>query len=586
MIYIPFGITFIYLFLRAFMKILGIWDGHDAGAAIIEGRKVLFAANEERYTKRKLDVGFPYNSIISALYHTHTKPEDIEHVAFSTTELTKTLERVFPSMRSSYYMFRRRLTRKPRFDTFRHNLKYTLTGVGPLPLCREISSSIIGRQLRRAGLKSFKLHVVDHHIAHAACAAFTSPFKRALVITLDGLGDGLSGSISVLENGRLERHIRIPARDSIGIMYEQVTNALGFRELEDEGKVMAMADYSYPFRSEDNRLNGLLSVKGTSVVVRNNPRKQFAIIRDIAWRTPREQVAYMAQQILENAVVKLTSNAIDRYGIGNVVFAGGLFSNVKANMMVRRLETLKGWYVFPHMGDGGLAVGAALHANYELNGVTENEFSAYLGDSFGQEETISIASSDRSLKHQIEDPKEQARHAAELIGEGNYLFWFQDGMEYGPRALGHRSILAPANDEGVKDKLNLYVKRREWFQPFASSILEEDIGRLVDYDGKGIDRFMTNAYHVNESSKDAMRSVVNVDGTTRPQVVPNDGSVYSELLRSIKRLSGSGVVLNTSFNLHGFPIVRDPNDAINTMKETGTKYMFINGVTLINRRAV
>ncbi len=144
MIYIPFGITFIYLFLRAFMKILGIWDGHDAGAAIIEGRKVLFAANEERYTKRKLDVGFPYNSIISALYHTHTKPEDIEHVAFSTTELTKTLERVFPSMRSSYYMFRRRLTRKPRFDTFRHNLKYTLTGVGPLPLCREISSSIIG----------------------------------------------------------------------------------------------------------------------------------------------------------------------------------------------------------------------------------------------------------------------------------------------------------------------------------------------------------------------------------------------------------------------------------------------------------
>ncbi len=568
-----------------FTRILGIWDGHDSGAALVEDGRVIFASNEERYTKRKLEVSFPYNSIIAALYHSGLKAKDIEHIAFSTTEFTKTLERVFPHMKESYYAFRRRKVRKPHFEDFRHNLKYTLTSVGVLPMCTYLSKSIISKQLKRMGFERFRLYTVDHHTAHAASAAFTSGFGKALVITLDGLGDGLSGSISILDNGKLERKLSIPARDSLGIIYEQTTNALGMRELEDEGKIMAMADYSFPFDFEDNKLKGLIKVRGTSLIASCNPRKQYSLIKDVAWQTPREQVAYMAQQLLENAVVKLTSNAIDRFSIGNVAFAGGVFSNVKANMKLRSLEAMKRWYVFPHMGDGGLAVGAALYVNNMIDGTDSFDFSAYLGDSYSAEETKHALKADRSLELHDDVIEQQAKHAAELLDEGNYVFWFQDRMEYGPRALGHRSILAPSSDEEAKEKLNLYVKRREWFQPFASSILEDDLARLVEYDGKGLDPYMTNAYRVREDVSTQMVSVVNIDKTTRPQVVHSDRSPYSMLLKGVKRHTGYGVVLNTSFNLHGFPIVRDPEDAVRTMRETRTKYMFINGVTVRNRRA-
>lgn len=568
------------------MKILGIWDGHDSGAALIDNGKIIFAANEERYTQKKLDIRFPYNSIIAALYYTGLKPKDIEHISFTTTEFTKTLERVFPSMKDNYYMFRRRKISKPKFENLRHSIKYTLTPVGIFPMCNTLSRSIVSKQLRHMGFRNFKLHIVEHHKAHAATAAFTSGFKKSLVVTLDGLGDGLSGSISILNKGKLERVVSISAKNSIGIMYEQVTNVIGMRELEDEGKVMAMADYSFPFRFEDNRLKDLIHVRGTSVIAKNNPRKQFSIIKDLGWQMPREQLAYMAQQLLENLVVKLVSNAIDRFGIHDVVFAGGLFSNVKANMKIRALDTLKRWYVFPHMGDGGIGLGAALYTNYELNGTTQDEFNVYLGDSFSEEETYKTIKSDRSLSFERERPEEQAKHAAELIHKGNYVFWFQDKMEFGPRALGHRSILAPTGSEKVKDKLNLYVKRREWFQPFASSMLDIEASRLMEYDGKGLDRFMSTAYNVKESVVDIMKSVVNVDNTTRPQMVANDESAYSLLLKRLKKYTGHGVVLNTSFNLHGFPIVRDPKYAIKTLKDTSTKYLFINGITIINKKAV
>ena len=568
------------------MYVLGLWDGHDAGAALLEDGNIIYAANEERFTKRKLEMKFPYNSIRAALDYAQIKPADIENVAYTTTEFTKTLERIYPRMKEKYYLFRRRKIPKPRFEGFMHNLKYSMTGVGILPLCNPISSSIISRQLRHMGFRNFKLKAVEHHTAHASTAAFTSGFKKSLVITLDGLGDGLSGSVSTFDNGKLERHISIPARDSLGIFFEQVTNIIGMRELEDEGKVMAMADYSYPFDFENNRLKDMFRVEGTVISAKYNARKQFAKLQSIGWQIPREQFSYMAQQLLENIVVKFVSNVVDRFSIGDVVLAGGLFSNIKANMKIRKLENVKHWYVFPHMGDGGIALGSALYADYELNGSTSHDFSAYLGNDYDAETTMQALKKDRSLETAKESHAEQARHAAELISNGNYVFWFQGRMEYGPRALGDRSILAPPDSESVKEKLNLYVKRREWFQPFAPSVLEEDLARVVDYDSKGYDRYMTMAYKVKDSPMDATKSVVNVDYSARPQAVGQENPNYRELLDNMKRLTGYGLVLNTSFNLHGMPIVMTPEDAIATMKATKTKYMFINGVAVTNKRGI
>ena len=568
------------------MYILGVWDGHDAGAALIDGDRIVYAANEERFTKRKLELRFPYNSIRAALDYEKIQPTDVEHIAFSTTEFTKTLERLFPQMKESYYTMRRRKSLKPSFEHTRHKLKYNLTSIGVLPSNTFVSKSVVSGHLKSMGFDNFKLHVVDHHTAHAATAAFTAPFKRSLVITMDGLGDGQSGSISILENGKLERQLAIRARDSVGIFYEQVTNIVGMRELEDEGKVMAMADYSYPFPYEENRLANFFSVVGTTINAKYAPSQQYDMLQRIAWQMPREQFAYMAQQVLENVLIKFASNAMDRYGIGDVAFAGGLFANVKANMRVRGLEQLRHWSVFPHMGDGGLAMGSAMHVNYMLNGITNYPLTAYLGNEYTQEETEKILRADRSLLIEPQTSHQQAEHAAELIAEDKYLLWFQGRMEYGPRALGNRSILASPSSEYVKEKLNLYVKRREWYQPFAPSMLQEDIGRILEYDGKGNDRFMTSAYQVKDEAKDHARSVVHVDGSARPQMVGNENPLYSELLKSVKKKTGYGMVLNTSFNLHGLPIVMTPEDALYMMKVTKTRHMFINGLFVTNRTGV
>lgn len=565
------------------MYILGIWDGHDSGAALLDDGRILFASNEERYTKRKLEIKFPYNSIRAALSYAGIGPEDVGVVAFPTTELAKTLSRILPYQQEVYYRFRRRKMLKPRTAALNTFLKYAQTGMGVLPLCGTASKAAISGRLKGMGFRNFKLHSVDHHAAHAATAAFTSGMGRSLVVTVDGLGDGLSGSVSVLENGRLERRHAISANDSIGILFEQVTNIVGMRELEDEGKVMAMACYSYPFPFEENKLKDFFKVDGISIIAKYSPLRQYDMLSRIAWSIPREQFSYMAQQLLERVMVEFFTNAIERFGIGSVALAGGTFSNVKANMQVRNIPGLKEWYIFPHMGDGGIAMGAAMHANYLVNGIGRYDFKdAYLGDEYGDGQIEDALRNEKGIR--FEEDADKCSHAAELISGDEYVFWYQGRMEYGPRALGNRSILAKAGSDGVKEKLNMYVKQREWYQPFAPSMLDEEAERILD-EIKGHDRFMTMAYKVKPEKTGVLKSVLHVDNTARPQMVGEENRNYRELMKRVKKLDGDGVVLNTSFNIHGMPIVMSPEDALLTMKRTMTKHMFLGGFYVENKEA-
>ncbi len=562
---------------------MGVWDGHDSGAALIEDGRILFASTEERYTKRKLEIKFPYNSIGAALSYAEIKPSDIDVVAFPTTDLSKTISRIFPSQKESYYRFRRRKMLRPRAEGLMHYAKYAMTSVGPLPLCGTVSRYEVSKELGRMGFEDMKVVSVDHHQAHAATAAFTSGMDDQLVITLDGIGDGVSGSVSTLEDGELTRRNTISGGDSIGIFYEQVTNIIGMRELEDEGKIMAMADYSFPFDFSANKLRDFFRVDGLEIAARYGPIRQYDALSRIAWGMPREQFAYMAQQLLEDVVTKFVSNAIDEYGIGDVSFAGGVMSNIKANMKIRALQNLKSWYIFPHMGDGGIALGAALLANYTESGTTKYRFAdSYLGDAYGDDQIKRQLKKEKGLSFELDYGK--ARHAAEIIEANDYVLWFQGRMEYGPRALGNRSILGNSSSDRVKDKLNTYVKQREWYQPFAPSMLEEEAKRLL-LDVKGRDRFMTMGYKVRDSARDVMKSVVHVDMTARPQMVGSENESYQELLRSVKKRTGYGVVLNTSFNIHGMPIVASPQDAIETLKRTNSRYMFIGDYFVENRNA-
>ena len=555
------------------MKIIGIWDGHDSGAALIEGNKILFAINEERCTRRKLEIAFPDRSIQACLQYTDILPEDISEIAVSTSDFAKTLARVIPSLKEEYYLLRRRMKGPGRISFFKKRLKYKLTEYPPSTLTKWVSWNNVRKHLKRLGFREFRLHLVDHHFAHAATAAFCSGFERGLVITLDGLGDGLSGSISKYEDGKLERTASISARHSLGIFFEHVTNLMNMRELEDEGKVMALANYAYPVDDSENPMMHLIQVEGLDVRCRHSSLGMYEALRQILWRYPSEQFAYMAQRTLETKTLELVRNAINVTGQDHLCLAGGIFSNVKVNRLLRMLPKVKKYFVFPHMGDGGLALGAALATNHRLNRVHHVSLEdVFLGPEYS-EQYIEKVLTGSGLSYR--KSRDIVVDVAKIIANGQIVLWFQGRMEFGPRSLGARTILARPDSDTIKDALNLHLKKRVWYQPFCPSMLEEDAREfLEDYDGNP-NRFMTTAYMVRENRRNLMRGVINVDGSCRPQIVGKYGSPFRNLLKEVKKLTGYGIVLNTSFNIHGEPMVCSPEDAISTFLRTKSRYMAI-----------
>lgn len=555
------------------MKIIGIWDGHDSGAALIEGNKILFAINEERCTRRKLEIAFPDRSIQACLQYTDILPEDISEIAVSTSDFAKTLARVIPSLKEEYYLLRRRIKGSGRISFFKKRLKYKLTEYPPSHLTKWVSWNNVRKHLKRLGFREFRLHLVDHHFAHAATAAFCSGFERGLVITLDGLGDGLSGSISKYEDGKLERTVSISARHSLGIFFEHVTNLMNMRELEDEGKVMALANYAYPVDDSENPIMHLIQVEGLDVRCRYSSLGMYEALRQILWRYPSEQFAYMAQRTLETKTLELVRNAINVTGQDHLCLAGGVFSNVKVNRLLRMLPKVKKCFVFPHMGDGGLALGAALVTNHRLNRVHHVSLEdVFLGPEYS-EQYIEKVLTGSGLSYR--KSRDIVVEVAKIIASGQIVLWFQGRMEFGPRSLGARSILARPDSDTIKDALNLQLKKRVWYQPFCPSMLEEDaLEILEDYEGKP-NKFMTMAYMVREKKKNLVRGVINVDGSCRPQILGQENSLFRELLKEVKKLTGHGIVLNTSFNIHGEPMVCSPQDAVSTFLRTKSRYMAI-----------
>ncbi len=553
------------------MKILGIWDGHDSGAALVEGDKILFAVNEERLSRRKLEITFPERSIRACLEYTGTSINEITEIACSTSDFAKTLTRIFPSLREEYYLIRRRKKTPGRFTSLKKRMKYRLTEYPPSFLTRRISRNRVEHRLRDVGFRDFRLHLIDHHLSHASAAALCSGFEDCVVITLDGLGDGLSGSVYVFRDKVLDKKAAISARHSLGIFFEHVTNLMNMRELEDEGKVMALANYAYPVDDESNPLMDLIDIRGLSVRCSHSSLAMYDELKSIFWRYPSEQFAYMAQRTLEVKILELVKNAIAEAGIGRVCLAGGIFSNVKVNRLIRLLPEVEKCFVFPHMGDGGLALGAAIEANRLVNGTSRMDMEhVFLGPAYDEDE-MERAINEANLPY--EKSGNIVKDVAEIIAGGGIVFWFQGATELGPRSLGGRSILARADSEKIKDALNLRLKKRVWYQPFCPSILEEDAPEILeDYEGNP-DRFMTIAYMVKEEQRNLMKGVINVDGSCRPQIVPREDGLYRRLLEEMKRLTGRGVLLNTSFNLHGEPMVCSPQDAVKTMVETGNEYL-------------
>ncbi len=557
------------------LKILGIWDGHDAGAALVDGNKIIAAVNEERLSRRKLDVGFPSLSIMECLRIAQLHPKDIGMIASTTSDLGKTITRMFPSMKERYYLLRRR-KKTPKTIKQQKAFKYRLTEHGGNKVTKKISEQLLRKKLNKMGFQDYQLHIIEHHDAHAATAAFCAPFKKGIAITLDGVGDGLSGSVNIFDKQKtgLKRIKSISSKNSFGIFFEHVTNLLNMRELEDEGKVMALSNFAYT--QEKNPMLKFFEVNGLDVKAKYSVMQMYKQLQKILWSTPSEQFAFMAQDALEHWVLKYFQNVLDVTSTGNIAWSGGVASNIKVNRKVRLLPGLKKWFVFPHMGDGGLALGAAMYLNNQINGVSHYDMKAtYFGSEFTDEE-IEDALKNSGLDY--EDEKDIENRVGELIAKGEIVFRFNGKMEFGPRALGNRSILASAVDEKVKDDLNLKIKKRVWYQPFCPSLLEGEAKKLFeDYDGQP-DRLMTMGYMTSPKYRNKLLSVVNVDGSARPQMLVSGEKTnpsYEKILKQVKKQTGLGIVLNTSLNIHGQPMVCSPLDAIKTMKDSNNKYMAI-----------
>lgn len=558
-------------------NIIGLCDGHDSGACVLHGTDILFAANEERFTRRKLEVRFPDSSLEAGMKFTGVTREEIRLVAVPTAHPSKTLARVFPNIEERYYLTRRRKECPTRAGALMKKAKYTFSLIGPNAATAVVSRAVVAANLKRLGISGARVEIIDHHHAHAASAAFCSGFESCAVITLDGIGDGLSGTVWKFSGGALERVAAVPGRDSFGIFFEHVTNILNMRELEDEGKVMALANHTFPIEDSENPILDLIGINGLDVHFRLGPQKLYRCLADISWRYPAEQFAFMAQRALEVNVVKFVSNAAGETGMKRVALAGGVFSNIKLNMLLRRLDCIQDCFVFPHMGDGGLALGAAMVLNHRVNGVSRYSFNdIYLGPSYVNEALDAVKRSGLEWRAEQAPEKIAARH----IADGKIIMWFQGRMEAGPRALGNRSILALPGSLETARRLNVLLKKRSWFQPFCPSMLEAEAGFfLSDYDGKP-NRFMTMGYMTKPEHRDIIKGVIAADGSCRPQIVGSENPRFKMLLEELARLTGHGVVLNTSFNIHGEPIVCTPDDALRAFAGSGADVLIIENIVV------
>ncbi len=342
------------------------------------------------------------------------------------------------------------------------------------------------------------------------------------------------------------------------------------RELEDEGKVMALADYAAAVDDRDNPLLGLFAVRDGRIVSTQSIGQMAHTLRRVHWCTPNERFARLAQRTVEAVSVALVKDAVRLTGCPRVALAGGVASNVKTNRSIRLLPEVDDVYVFPHMGDGGLALGAAIAAWAERgNGHVVEVDPRRIGAAYALD-TVRAALAAQGLD--AYQPVDLIDDVADRLAAGGIICWFQGGMEYGPRALGQRSIIARPDSPGVKDRLNLILKRRIWYQPFCPSILASEAPRLFDdwRPGPNSSRVMTMAYMTRPEVRDRLAGVVNVDGSCRPQLVADDeDSPWARLLMAVRARTGVGALLNTSFNIHGEPLVDTPDQAVDVFLRGG-----------------
>lgn len=547
------------------MIILGISDGHDAGACIVKDGKILASINEERLVREKLYTGVPKESIKKVMELSKTGPEKIDRVAIAgTLGLMTTIGWVGVTKKKRLYQFICRNVGFLASSNFFANLQRFMF--------RPRRTREAERFVRSLGIDC-GVEYIDHHLCHAASAYYTSGRSESLVITSDGSGDGMSASVYKGIGGELIKVKEIPTYNSVAYYYGYVTIIAGLKMFRHEGKITGLAAHGDPKRCykifQDSFIYNdrkhtpvnTLGLLGEDAIKRL--RKQSSSYR-------KEDYTAAVQKRVEDVMTRFVRDYVNITGINEVSLAGGIFANVKVNQKILELDNINSVFIHPNMGDGGLSLGAALYvsAREMLNngsGLKPSPLNnVYFGPGYSNNEIEKALSESKLNGTYI---KNIEKYIAEKVAKKEVVGHFSGRMEWGPRALGNRSILYDPTDKSINDWLNKRLNRTE-YMPFAPSILNKAAGDYYTGYEKGEypAKFMTITFDCKKPAREA-KAVVHVDNTTRPQVVDREQNLrYYKILENYRKITGMPLFVNTSFNAHEEPIICSPIDAINSFR--------------------
>jgi carbamoyltransferase len=587
------------------MLVLGIYDGHNAGCALISGGEILFAVEEERLSRikchdgRDISHGLPTRSLSMVAGQLNGRrpdkiaiameaPESLRETALATFAQTIIKQKCNEILRYYEAVDPRTCKKYGITATEYYDISYA-TQANRL---RNILSL-----LESQGLNDVEIELIPHHQAHHASCFFTTSDDDGIIFSLDGRGDALSGAVSTFEGTNLKKHHEISSLNSLGHFYSAVTVALGFTPVKHEGKITGLAAFTKADASLLRRFQqliglseGCMSIESTLFQGEAHGPYPFGNLRLYVERVKaatagfgREVVAATAQKHVEDVVCNWISYWVERTKKQNVFLCGGVFSNVKLNQRVSEIDEVKSVTVHPGMTDCGLPVGAAFAASQPIDRRAPDSY--YLGPDvtqYGIEELMG------ELKDcfSVTKPKNLAGQVAQLLYDKKIVARFSGRLEYGPRALGNRSILFHAGDKSANDWLNNRLKRTE-FMPFAPVTLAENCALYYDLP-RNTDileslKYMTMTVSCTDFMKQNCPAAVHVDGTARPQLIAKSTNPdYYSILTEYKELSGIGTLVNTSFNLHDEPIVNTPKEALAAFDESNL-HALIMGDYLIER---
>ena len=558
---------------------------HDSAAAILKDGHVVAAVEEERFSRKKFDDGFPRMAIDWCLKEAGITPEQINSVAFYDKPVLK-----FERLLDNY------IAVAPRG-------LYSFLNVIPKWLHKRLW---IKEEIKKH-MRGYQGNIIfpEHHMSHAAHTFFTSPFDEAAILTVDGVGEWSTSSFGSAENTsiKLTNDIRWP--HSIGMFYSAFTYFLGFKVNEGEYKLMGLSAYGKP-KYYDLILNEILDVKNDGSLHLNlkyfaftydkvMTNQKFAELFGIPRREENvkaEQIHYdiaaSAQKVLEDIMLKMVNHVHKKTGMKNLCLGGGVALNGVANYRILKEGPFENVHIPPSPGDGGSAIGCAQYLYYihkkqrriivqdHAKRIQEN---VYVGPSFSNDEIKSFLE-ENNIDYEYLTREQLLQTTAKLISEQNVVGWYQGKIEWGPRALGNRSILADPRDSKMKDVLNEKIKHRELFRPFAPSILEE-------YASEYFDLTVPSPYMLfvaKVKKPDKIPAVTHVDGTGRLQTVSREANpLYYDLINDFYKITGVPVVVNTSMNVRGEPIVNTPEQAYAMIIKTEMDYIMM-GNYMIQRR--